>query len=80
MVARQLTKLSRRLRIEIRELLAVRAHAGPEIAAWVANEALRHRRVPLGFGGVTVRESREMRSEARVVARLCPLDELLYFK
>ena len=52
----------------------------PKIAAWVANKALRHRRVPLGFGGVTIRESREVCSEARVVARLCPLHELLHFK
>jgi len=69
-----------RFMVILRSGRRVRAHAGPEIAAWVANEALRHRRVPLGFGGVAVRESREMRSEARVVARLCPLDELLYFK
>jgi hypothetical protein len=78
-IRRELTQLSRRLRIEIRELLAVRAHACPKVATWVANKALRHRRVALGFGGVTIRESREVCSEARVVARLCPLHELLHF-
>src|SRR4051812_18539570 len=78
-VARELTQLGRRLRVETRELLAVRAHARPEIAAWVADEALRHCRVPLGFGGVTVCESPEVSSQARAVARLCPLDELLDF-
>ena len=76
----ELTQLSRRLRIEIRELLAVRAHAGPKIAAWVANEALRHRRVPLGFGRIALSESGEVRSEARVVARLCSFDELLHLE
>jgi hypothetical protein len=35
--------------------------------------------VALGFGGVTIRESGEVCSEARVVARLCPLHELLHF-
>ena len=76
----EFTQLSRRLRIEIRELLAVRAHAGPKIAAWVANEALRHRRVPLGFGCIAIRESSEVCREARVIARLGPLDELLHFE
>ena len=80
MVRGELTQLSRRLRIEIRELLAVRAHAGPKIAAWVADEALRHRRVPFGFGHIAIRESSEVRGEARVIARLSPLDELLHFE
>ena len=53
-------------------------HAGPEIAAWVANEALRHRRVPLGFGCVALSESCEVCSQACVVAWLRPLDELLH--
>ena len=52
----------------------------PKIAAWVANEALRHRRVPLGFGHIAIRESCEVCSETRVVARLCSLDELLHFE
>jgi hypothetical protein len=56
MVGCELPQLGRRLCIEIRELLAVRAHACPKIADWIANEALRHRRVPLGFGRVTIRE------------------------
>ena len=79
MVSCELTEFGCRLRIEIRELLAVRAHACPKVATWIANEALGHRRVALGFGCVTIRERREVRSEARVIARLCSLDELLHF-
>src|SRR5699024_2752746 len=78
-VSGELAELGCRLRIEIRELLAVHAHACSKVATWIANEALRHRRVALGLGCVTIRERCEVRSEARVVARLCPLDELLHF-
>ena len=80
MVGCELTELGRRLCIEMRELLAVRAHACSKVAAWVANEALRHRCVALGFGRVTLCQSSEVRREASAIARLGPLDELLHVK
>jgi len=36
--------------------------------------------VPLGFGHIAVRESREVSGEACVIARLCAFDELLHLE
>jgi hypothetical protein len=66
----------RRLRIQIRKPLAVHAHARPEIAAGVSNEALRHRDVPLRFGGVSIRQGGEMRDKTHMVGGLCTCDQL----
>ena len=46
----ELTHRGRRLRIQVCQALAVRAHAGAQIPTRVSDEALRHRDVPLRFG------------------------------
>ena len=65
-----------RLGVEIRQLLAVRAHAGAQISARIADEALGHRHVALRLGRVPIGERGEVCAELRLVARLGSRDEL----
>jgi hypothetical protein len=55
-------------------------HAAAEIAARVSDEALRHRDMPFCFGGVSIGERREVKSQSRVICRLGARDELPYFQ
>jgi hypothetical protein len=75
----QLACSRRELRVEIREALAMRAHAAAQISIWIPAEALRHRQVSLGFSGVSLAERHEMRTEARMIGGVSALDELPNF-
>ena len=76
----KLTQRRRRLRVQICESRAVHAHASSEAAVRIATDVLRHRHVRLCLGGVPVAESGEVGTQARVIAWLGALDELLHFE
>ena len=79
MVRRELTQLSGRLRIEIREPLTVLAHACPRLRLGLPPKlcAIDVRR----FASAAYRSASAVKcaAEARIIARLRPLDELLHF-
>ena len=66
----QLTYRRGCLCVERRKLFAMGAHTRPQTATWVATEALRHRRVPRGFGCVLLSKGSEVSGEARMITRL----------
>jgi hypothetical protein len=68
------------LRVQIREPLAVHAHAGAQVATCFTNEALRHRGVALRFSRVLVCKNGEAGAEPRVICRLGAGDKLPHFE